>query len=184
MKTLLHHILSGKEFALKAGYKHGHVSLASEKMSRKSNLDNFIGKEPSLADSEDGVVCDSERQGQWLRRRRLDGALNRVPAGFYPKIWSVLEKCEGLLIENKVLNHHLTQEMTPGELKFALQVEQVLNSIPQPEYRQLIVEALMVVTLLIEYNSVTNLGGIINVEQIVHKAFGLFLEDQVGLFRN
>ena len=69
--------------------------------------------------------------------------------------------------------------MTPGELKFALQVEQVLNSIPQPEYRQLIVEALMVVTLLIEYNSVKSLGGVINVEQIVHKAHSLFLDDQV-----
>lgn len=180
MKTLLHHILSGKEFALRAGYKHGHVSLASEKLSRKSNLDNFIGKESTQSGTEEAVVCDTERQGQWLRRRRLDGALNRVPKGFYPKIWSVLEKCEGLLIENKILNHHLTQEMTPGELKFALQVEQVLNSIPQPEYRQLVVEALMVITLLIEYNSVKNLGGVINVEQIVTRAHSLFLEDQVN----
>lgn len=180
MKTLLHHILSGKEFLLK-GYKHGHISLASEKLSRKSNLDNFIGKDSSQTGSDDGVVCDTERQGQWLRRRRLDGALNRVPKGFYPKIWSVLEKCEGLMIENKLLNHQLTQEMTPGELKFALQVEQVLNSIPQPEYRQLVVEVLMVITLLIEYNSVRNLGGIINVEQIIHKAHCLFLEDQVSL---
>ena len=46
MKTLLHHILSGKEFCVKAGYKHGHVSLASEKLSRKSNLDTFIGRHP------------------------------------------------------------------------------------------------------------------------------------------
>lgn len=35
---------------------------------------------------------ESDRHGQWLRRRRLDGALNRVPSGFYSKIWSVLEK--------------------------------------------------------------------------------------------
>ena len=33
---------------------------------------------------------DTERQGQWLRRRRLDGALNRVPVGFYTEIWQVL----------------------------------------------------------------------------------------------
>ena len=33
---------------------------------------------------------DTDRQGQWLRRRRLDGALNRVPVGFYLEIWSVL----------------------------------------------------------------------------------------------
>ena len=33
-----------------------------------------------------------DRQGQWLRRRRLDGALNRVPVGFYTQVWKVLEK--------------------------------------------------------------------------------------------
>ena len=33
-----------------------------------------------------------DRQGQWLRRRRLDGSLNRVPVGFYPQVWKVLEK--------------------------------------------------------------------------------------------
>ena len=35
---------------------------------------------------------DSDRQGQWLRRRRLDGALNRVPVGFYTEIWTVLSR--------------------------------------------------------------------------------------------
>ena len=71
--------------------------------------------------------------------------------------------------------------MTSGEIKFALNVEQVLNSVPQPEYRQLLVEALMVVHLLIEYKVTDNLGGIVNVEQLVHKANYLFLEDQVRI---
>ena len=66
----------------------GHVSLASEKLSKKSNLDSFVGKETSTTDD----MADTDRQGQWLRRRRLDGALNRVPKGFYPKVWSILEK--------------------------------------------------------------------------------------------
>lgn len=35
---------------------------------------------------------EPDRQGQWLRRRRLDGALNRVPRDFYPRVWSVLER--------------------------------------------------------------------------------------------
>lgn len=69
--------------------------------------------------------------------------------------------------------------MTPGELKFALAVETVLNSIPQPEYRQLVVEALMVLTLVAEYNVAASLGGVIQVEQLVHAANELFLEDQV-----
>lgn len=78
--------------------------------------------------------------------------------------------------------NQLTREMTPGELKFALQAEQVLNSVPQPEYRQLMVEALIVVTLLIDnVPSITNLGNIINVEQLVHRANKIFLHDQVRL---
>jgi phosphorylase kinase alpha/beta subunit len=68
--------------------------------------------------------------------------------------------------------------MTPNELKFALEVETALNTIPQPEYRQLVVEALMVLTLFTEHNLVPTLGGIIYVEHLVHKANQLFLEDQ------
>lgn len=35
---------------------------------------------------------EADRHGQWLRRRRLDGALNRVPTAFYSKVWCILEK--------------------------------------------------------------------------------------------
>lgn len=71
--------------------------------------------------------------------------------------------------------------MTSGELKFALAVETFLNTIPQPEYRQLVVEALMVLTLVTEYNLASSLGGIIAVEDLVHKANAIFLEDQVWI---
>lgn len=76
---------------------------------------------------------------------------------------------------------NLTQEMTSGELKFALAVETVLNSIPQPEYRQLVVEALMVLTLVVEYKAVAHLGGTIEVESLVHRANQIFLDDQVRM---
>ena len=70
--------------------------------------------------------------------------------------------------------------MTAGELKFALRIEEVLNCVPQPEYRQLMVEAIMVLTLLVEQDSVKRVGGIVNVEQLVHLANRIFLEDQVS----
>ncbi|KAE8622552.1 hypothetical protein XENTR_v10005282 [Xenopus tropicalis] len=35
-----------------------------------------------------------DHQGQWLRRRRLDGAINRVPVGFYQRVWNVLQKVQ------------------------------------------------------------------------------------------
>lgn len=37
-------------------------------------------------------ILENDRQGQWLRRRRLDGALNRVPREFYKRVWIILEK--------------------------------------------------------------------------------------------
>jgi len=69
--------------------------------------------------------------------------------------------------------------MTSGELKFALRVESILNTIPQPEYRQLVVEALMVLTLVVEHNLSPCLGEIIQVEELVHTANRIFLQDQV-----
>ncbi|PSN48873.1 putative phosphorylase b kinase regulatory subunit alpha [Blattella germanica] len=111
---------------------------------QRSQIGSLLG-----GDSDGSEDAEPDRQGQWLRRRRLDGALNRVPRDFYPRVWGVLER------------------MTPGELKFALAVETVLNSIPQPEYRQLIVEALMVLTLVTEYNIAGSLGGIIAVENLI-----------------
>ncbi|XP_026572482.1 phosphorylase b kinase regulatory subunit alpha, skeletal muscle isoform isoform X2 [Pseudonaja textilis] len=117
------------------------------------------------------------RQGQWLRRRRLDGALNRVPVGFYQKVWRILQKCHGLSIEGFVLPSSTTREMTPGEIKFAVHVESVLNRVPQPEYRQLFVEAILVLTLLTDAEG-PSIGGLVAVDRIVHVANDLFYQEQ------
>lgn len=41
---------------------------------------------------EDDDSSIDNKHGQWIRRRLLDGSLNRVPIGFYSKIWVALEK--------------------------------------------------------------------------------------------
>lgn len=46
------------------------------------------------------------RQGQWQRRRRLDGALNRVPVGFYQKVWKVLQKVSWM--SGQLLSMHVS----------------------------------------------------------------------------
>uniref|UniRef100_A0A8C7C6C5 Phosphorylase b kinase regulatory subunit n=1 Tax=Neovison vison TaxID=452646 RepID=A0A8C7C6C5_NEOVI len=120
------------------------------------------------------------RQGQWQRRRRLDGALNRVPVGFYQKVWKVLQKCHGLSVEGFVLPSSTTREMTPGEIKFSVHVESVLNRVPQPEYRQLLVEAILVLTMMADIE-IHSIGSIIAVEKIVHIANDLFLQEQKTL---
>lgn len=151
-------------------------------MSKRSQIGTLLSRpQAATADNDQQENGESDRQGQWIRRRRLDGALNRVPRGFYSRIWMLLERCPGLIIEGKLLPQNLTQEMTSGELKFALQVETVLNAIPQPEYRQLLVEAMMVLSLLVEYNVVPSLGQTLLVEQFVHAANKIFLEDQMKI---
>uniref|UniRef100_A0A8C5JC66 Phosphorylase b kinase regulatory subunit n=1 Tax=Junco hyemalis TaxID=40217 RepID=A0A8C5JC66_JUNHY len=216
MKSLLYHILSGKEFGVERSVhsvdsslttavsicdmeavgttrpeRTGLVRLKSEikqvraggaghsrqvlwvKTSYKPDRDSFSRM------LEDQGTMDS-RQGQWQRRRRLDGALNRVPVGFYQKVWKVLQKCHGLSVEGFVLPSSTTREMTPGEMKFAVHVESVLNRVPQPEYRQLLVEAILVLTMLVDME-VHTIGGIIAVEKILHIANDLFYEEQKAL---
>lgn len=71
-------------------------------------------------------------------------------------------------------------QMTAGEIKFAVQVESVLNHVPQPEYRQLLVETVMVLGLVADVD-VESIGSIIHVDRILHLANDLFLADQVRL---
>ncbi|XP_063490419.1 phosphorylase b kinase regulatory subunit alpha, skeletal muscle isoform isoform X4 [Symphalangus syndactylus] len=146
-------------------------------MSPGTSMTPSSGSFPSAYDHQS---CKDSRQGQWQRRRRLDGALNRVPVGFYQKVWKVLQKCHGLSVEGFVLPSSTTREMTPGEIKFSVHVESVLNRVPQPEYRQLLVEAILVLTMLADIE-IHSIGSIIAVEKIVHIANDLFLQEQKTL---
>lgn len=73
--------------------------------------------------------------------------------------------------------------MTPGELKFALKLERKLNSLPDPEYRQLVVEALLVFNLVMKSNgkALVSHNPPLLVANIISTAQKLFLEDQVGM---
>ena len=64
------------------------VSCKSSRVSKKSQI-GIID-----SDKADDIITTEidDRQGQWLRRRRLDGALNRVPRDFYSRVWTVLER--------------------------------------------------------------------------------------------
>ncbi|XP_040323656.1 phosphorylase b kinase regulatory subunit alpha, skeletal muscle isoform isoform X6 [Herpailurus yagouaroundi] len=201
MKNLLHHILSGKEFGVERSVRptdsnvspaisiHEIGAVGATKTERtgimqlKSEIKQSPGTSvtPSSGSFPRGEQTSKDnRQGQWQRRRRLDGALNRVPIGFYQKVWKVLQKCHGLSVEGFVLPSSTTREMTPGEIKFSVHVESVLNRVPQPEYRQLLVEAILVLTMMADIE-IHSIGSIIAVEKIVHIANELFLQEQKTL---
>ena len=68
--------------------------------------------------------------------------------------------------------------MTKEEPKFALLVEEALNRIPEPEYRQLIVESCMLIVMLAEKEPYFYLNEIITIDRIVERANVMFLQDQ------
>ncbi len=71
-------------------------------------------------------------------------------------------------------------QMTREELKFAQIVEWVLNRVHEPEYRQLVVEAVMVLTILSKNACSLRLGPrVLDIDAIIKKANELFLFDQV-----
>uniref|UniRef100_A0A8D3AS75 Phosphorylase b kinase regulatory subunit n=1 Tax=Scophthalmus maximus TaxID=52904 RepID=A0A8D3AS75_SCOMX len=191
MKSLLHHILSGKEFGVERSsefdpaisiHELGHTGATKTERTGIHKLKSEIKQVGSTSGTLDistttELSAETCSQGQWLRRRRLDGAINRVPVGFYQKVWKILQKCHGLSIDGYVLPSSTTREMTEGEIKFAVQVESVLNHVPQPEYRQLLVETVMVLGLVADVD-VNSIGGIIYVDRILHLANDLFLNDQ------
>uniref|UniRef100_A0A3Q3JHP7 Phosphorylase b kinase regulatory subunit n=1 Tax=Monopterus albus TaxID=43700 RepID=A0A3Q3JHP7_MONAL len=180
LKNLLHHILSGKEFGVQRSVREtdaspaisihhlGNVGATKSERAGISRLKSEMKMKYKLPSMESVDIPESipsvtdTRHGQWLRRRRLDGALNRVPVGFYRKVWKILQK------------------MTPGEIKFSVHVETVLNRVPQPEYRQLLVEAILVLTMLADVE-IQSIGSIIHVEKIVHLANDMFYKDQMDL---
>uniref|UniRef100_A0A8B9Q3J8 Phosphorylase b kinase regulatory subunit n=1 Tax=Apteryx owenii TaxID=8824 RepID=A0A8B9Q3J8_APTOW len=116
----------------------------------------------------------------WAYRTNILFALVRLP--LYAKksiclhVWRIWGAS---LLDLSVFLSLSTQtcQMTPCEIKFAVHVESVLNRVSQPEYRQLLVEAILVLTFLsdIEVNSI---GGIIHMDRIVHMANDLFLQEQ------
>lgn len=137
-----------------------------------------------LEDSDDMITKENvynffpNSNGRWLRRRKNDGALNRVPSSnFFPQVWSILDNSKGLLIKNHSLPRDpIVLEKTPEEFNFALAVESFLGWFADPAERQVAVE-----TLSILYNGhYTNMGWL-DLPVILDRAVESFWNKWVGL---
>jgi phosphorylase kinase alpha/beta subunit len=126
----------------------------------------------------------SPEQGGWHRKRELDGAINRVPQGFYPQVWSVLRHCRGLVIgdklerRNRLESEELLSEMTPGETNFALKVEHLLNKIGSPAYRQLNIECLVELSAIAEKNPDFQIHDYLVLDVLIGHAVRLYWLDE------
>ncbi|NWV17994.1 KPBB kinase, partial [Origma solitaria] len=115
----------------------------------------------------------------WLHRRQLDGSLNRTPAGFYDRVWQILERTpNGLIVAGRFLPQQPTlSDMTMYEMNFSLLVEDMLQNIDQPKYRQIIVELLMVISVILERNPELEFQDKVDLDKVVQEAFHDFQKD-------
>ncbi|KAL3309711.1 hypothetical protein Ciccas_011739 [Cichlidogyrus casuarinus] len=90
-----------------------------------------------------------------LFQRQMDGCLGRVPIGFYCAVYRILERSPcGILIGKNLLTQQPTlADMTSHDLNFIDEVECYLRPLGHPVYRSLFVEAVMVISVILERNS-------------------------------
>ncbi|XP_039359667.1 phosphorylase b kinase regulatory subunit beta isoform X1 [Mauremys reevesii] len=129
-------------------------------------------------------ILQPQQQGRcWLNRRQIDGSLNRSPHGFYDRVWQILERTpNGVIVAEKYLPQQPTlSDMTMYEMNFSLLVEDMLQNIDQPEYRQIIVELLMVVSVILERNPELEFQDKVDLDKLVKEAFHYFQKDETRL---
>ncbi|KAB0350334.1 hypothetical protein FD754_015191 [Muntiacus muntjak] len=123
------------------------------------------------------------RIGCWLNRRQIDGSLNRTPPGFYDRVWQILERTpDGIIVAGRHLPQQPTlSDMTMYEMNFSLLVEDMLGNIDQPKYRQIVVELLMVVSIVLERNPELEFQDKVDLDKLVKEAFHEFQKDESRL---
>ena len=125
--------------------------------------------DPVLPDDLDG----------WMNWRETRGAITRMPEDFYLRVWELLRHCKGLVIgdqldfRNRIESALAQADMTRGERSFELQVEDLLNNIQAPEYRQLCIEALLALSHLLRVNWGMRLGSYLVLDVIIGHAVRL-----------
>lgn len=114
-----------------------------------------------------------------LQRRQLEGCWCRVPNHFYEKVWDIMTRTpNGIWIQGYMFPHQSALvNMTRSELNFALLIEETLTHIKKPEYRQIIVELLCIVSTILHRNPELVFQEPLNLDNLVRQAFEMYCKD-------
>lgn len=106
-----------------------------------------ISKFASLGDSPD-----------WNVWRHVRGVMPRLPGSFYQGLWTLLEKCHGIVIgdrfdsQTRMDSDVVLNTFTSGETQFVHLFEMMINRIDSPSYRQMTIEAIESLIDFVELN--------------------------------
>jgi phosphorylase kinase alpha/beta subunit len=119
----------------------------------------------------------------WLAWRQHHGVIDRRPPNFYANTYRIFRHTLGLVIgdklerRNKMDSQVVLSDMTAGEKAFELWIEHLLNRVHSPEYRQLNLESLNVLSSFFAQNPSLKLEDTLSLEAILGHAVRLgFLE--------
>ena len=124
--------------------------------------------------------------GGWHAWREITGVITRLPESFYVQVWQVLRHCRALVIGNALdprntLDSRLVlADTTPAEPAFARHVEDLLNKIQEPAYRQLSIEALASVAGICRANPALRIDGAIVVDVLLATAVAIGWNEHAG----
>ncbi|XP_071785537.1 phosphorylase b kinase regulatory subunit beta-like [Asterias amurensis] len=126
------------------------------------------------------TIKSSSTERNWLELRQFNGALNRTPANFYDNVWDIMSRMpNGIIIADYFLPQQPTlSDMTRTDLNFALQIEEMFGRISHPEYRQLMVELLSVMSTILQRNPELEFKKTVNTEALIKEAFDSFKAHQ------
>lgn len=100
----------------------------------------------------------------WFHWREQQGSVGREDNAFFEGVYELLGHCEGLMIGGKynthrrVDSHDIRSHMTAGEQTFKLRITHLLDRIQAPEYRELTVESLKVLSELVRTHPELHFG--------------------------
>lgn len=130
-----------------------------------------------------GLSAIPEPTEGWLAWRQFRGVIDRRPPDFYSRTWHAFKHVPGIVIgdkldrRNRIDSNIVLSDMTPGEQTFALLLEHLLNKVQAPEYRQLNIEALVVVTSFFSQNPDLQITDALSLDAVIgHAVRLLFLK--------
>ncbi|MBR9912254.1 MAG: glycosyl hydrolase family 15 [Gammaproteobacteria bacterium] len=124
---------------------------------------------PQLESGATGEQTDID----WAGWRKAHGGVIRLSEAFCAQVWEGFGQCAGIVIgdrlsaQNRLESKIIRADMTPGEKNFALLIEDKLNHIHAPEYRQLVLEALQVVAAILRANPSLKLDSYIVLDVLI-----------------
>ncbi len=126
-----------------------------------------------------GLSALPEPPEGWHAWRQFRGVIDRRPPDFYSRTWYAFKHVPGFVIgdkldrRNRIDSRIVLSDMTPGEQSFALLLEHQLNKIQAPEFRQLNVEALTVVTSFFAQNPELLITDVLSLDALIGHAVRL-----------